>query len=63
MELTIIEHGFKVLKSELEIGPVYHRVMRMRLKAAKVGLSPEQSAGLKARQVKQPTNGGQMTLL
>jgi transposase len=61
--LADIERGFKVLKSELEIGPVYHRlpvrirahasicfmalilhrVMRMRLKAADAGLSPERA--------------------
>ena len=61
--LADIERGFKVLKSELEIGPVYHRlperirahaticfmalilhrVMRMRLKAANAGLSPERA--------------------
>ena len=55
--------GFKVLKSELEIGPVYHRlperirahasicfmalivhrVMRMRLKAANAGITPERA--------------------
>lgn len=59
--LADIERGFKVLKSELEIGPVYHRlperirahasicfmalilhrVMRMRLRAANAGISPE----------------------
>ena len=59
--LADIERGFKVLKSELEIGPVYHRlperirahasicfmalilhrVMRMRLRAANTGLTPE----------------------
>lgn len=61
--LADIERGFRTLKSELEIGPVYHRlpdrirahaslcfmalilyrVMRMRLKAARAGLSPERS--------------------
>lgn len=61
--LADIERGFKVLKSELEIGPVYHRlperirahaaicfmalilhrVMRMRLKAAEAGVSPERA--------------------
>lgn len=61
--LADIERGFKVLKSELEIGPVYHRlpvrirahalicfmalilhrVMRLRLKAADAGLSPERA--------------------
>ena len=59
--LADIERGFKVLKSELEIGPVYHRlperirahasicfmalilhrVMRMRLRDANRGISPE----------------------
>ena len=59
--LADIERGFKVLKSELEIGPVcrrlperirahasicfmaliLHRVMRMRLRAANTGLTPE----------------------
>jgi len=59
--LADIERGFRVLKSEIEIAPVYHRlpkrirahagicfmalllhrVMRMRLKAKGVGLSPE----------------------
>lgn len=61
--LADIERGFKVLKSELEIGPVYHRlpqrirahaaicfmalilhrIMRMRLKAAEAGVSPERA--------------------
>lgn len=61
--LADIERGFKVLKSELEIGPVYHRlperirahasicfmalilhrVMRMRLRAAKTGVTPERA--------------------
>lgn len=61
--LADIERGFKVLKSELEIGPVYHRlperirahasicfmalilhrVMRMRLRAANTGLTPERA--------------------
>lgn len=61
--LADIERGFKILKSELEIGPVYHRlpdrirahaaicfmalilyrVMRLRLKAANAGLSPERA--------------------
>ena len=61
--LADIERGFKVLKSELEIGPVYHRlperirahasicfmalilhrVMRMRLKAANAGITPERA--------------------
>lgn len=61
--LADIERGFKVLKSELEIGPVYHRlperirahaaicfmalilhrVVRMRLKAADAGVSPERA--------------------
>ena len=61
--LADIEHGFKVLKSELEIGPVYHRlpdrirahasicfmalvlhrVMRMRLRAANSGLTPQRA--------------------
>ena len=61
--LADIERGFKVLKSELEIGPVYHRlperirahasicfmalilhrVMRMRLREGKTGLTPERA--------------------
>jgi hypothetical protein len=61
--LADIERGFKVLKSELAIGPVYHRlperirahasicfmalilhrVMRMRLRAADTGLTPERA--------------------
>ena len=61
--LADIERGFKVLKSELEIGPVYHRlperirahasicfmalilhrVMRMRLRAASTGFTPERA--------------------
>lgn len=61
--LADIERGFKVLKSELEIGPVYHRlperirahasicfmalilhrVMRMRLRAADTGITPERA--------------------
>ncbi len=61
--LADIERGFKVLKSEIGIGPLYHRlperirahaaicfialilyrVMRMRLKAANSGLSPERA--------------------
>ena len=61
--LADIERGFKVLKSELEIGPVYHRlperirahasicfmalilhrVMRMRLRAASTGVTPERA--------------------
>jgi transposase len=61
--LADIERGFKVLKSELEIGPVYHRlperirahasicfmalilhrVMRMRLRAANSGVTPERA--------------------
>ena len=61
--LADIERGFKVLKSELEIGPVYHRlperirahasicfmalilhrVMRMRLRAANTGTTPERA--------------------
>ena len=61
--LADIERGFKVLKSELEIGPVYHRlperirahasicfmalilhrVMRMRLRAANTGVTPERA--------------------
>jgi transposase len=61
--LADIERGFKVLKSELEIGPVYHRlpqrirahasicfmalilhrVMRMRLRAAGTGVTPERA--------------------
>ena len=61
--LADIERGFKVLKSELEIGPVYHRlperirahasicfmalilhrVMRMRLRAANTGITPERA--------------------
>lgn len=112
--LADIERGFKVLKSELEIGPVYHRlperirahasicfmalilhrVMRMRLRAAKTGITPEralqglkkiqhhrvsingaaplsgvssmtaeQSAVLKALQVKTPAKTEQISLL
>ena len=61
--LADIERGFKVLKSELEIGPAYHRlperirahasicfmalilhrVMRMRLRAADTGITPERA--------------------
>lgn len=61
--LADIERGFRVLKSELEIGPCYHRlperirahaaicfmalilyrVMRSRLHAANIGLSPERA--------------------
>ena len=61
--LADIERGFKVLKSELEIGPVYHRlperirahaaicfmalvlhrVMRLRLRAANTGITPERA--------------------
>ena len=61
--LADIERGFKVLKSELEIGPVFHRlpdrirahamicfmalilhrVIRMRLRAAHTGISPERA--------------------
>jgi transposase len=61
--LADIERGFTVLKSELEIGPVYHRlperirahasicfmalilhrVMRMRLRAANAGVTPERA--------------------
>ena len=61
--LADIERGFKVLKSELEIGPVYHRlperirahasicfmalilhrVMRMRLRQANTGVTPERA--------------------
>ena len=61
--LADIERGFKVLKSEIEIGPVYHRlperirahasicfmalvlhrVMRMRLRAANTGITPQQA--------------------
>lgn len=61
--LADIERGFKVLKSQIEIGPIYHRlpdrirahaaicfmalilyrVMRLRLKAAAVELSPERA--------------------
>jgi transposase len=61
--LADIERGFKVLKSELEIGPVYHRlperirahasicfmalilhrVMRLRLRAASTGITPERA--------------------
>jgi hypothetical protein len=62
-ELADIERGFRVLKSEIEIGPVYHRlpqrirahaaicfmalilyrVMRAKLRAADVKLSPERA--------------------
>ena len=61
--LADIERGFKVLKSELAIGPVYHRlperirahasicfmalilhrVMRMRLRSANTGVTPERA--------------------
>jgi transposase len=61
--LADIERGFKVLKAELEIGPVFHRlpdrirahalicfmalilhrVMRMRLRAANAGITPERA--------------------
>jgi transposase len=61
--LADIERGFRVLKSEIEIGPVFHRlpdrirahasicflalilyrVMRQRLSAAEIGLSPERA--------------------
>ena len=61
--LADIERGFKVLKSELEIGPVYHRlperirahaaicfmalvlhrVIRLRLRAANAGITPERA--------------------
>ena len=61
--LADIERGFKVLKSELDIGPVYHRlperirahasicfmalilhrVMRMRLRTASTGITPERA--------------------
>jgi hypothetical protein len=61
--LADIERAFKVLKSELEIGPVYHRlperirahasicfmalilhrVMRMRLRQADTGITPERA--------------------
>jgi transposase len=61
--LADIERGFRVLKSEIEIGPLYHRlperiqahaalcfmalilyrVMRLRLKAANMALSPERA--------------------
>ena len=61
--LADIERGFQVLKSELEMGPVYHRlperirahasicfmalvlhrVMRMRLRAANTGITPERA--------------------
>ena len=61
--LAYIERGFKVLKSELEIGPVYHRlperirahasicfmalilhrVMRIRLRSANSGVTPERA--------------------
>ncbi len=61
--LADIERGFRVLKSQIEIGPVYHRlpdrirahamlcfialilhrIMRMRLKAADTGLSPDRA--------------------
>ena len=63
ISLADIERGFKVLKAELEIGPVYHRlperirahasicfmalilhrVMRMRLRAANTGTTPERA--------------------
>ena len=77
--LADIERGFKVLKSELEIGPVYHRlperirahasicfmalvlhrVMRMRLRAANTGITPERALqSLKRIQHHRVTLGG-----
>lgn len=67
--LADIERGFRVLKSEIEIGPVYHRlpdrirahamicfmalilyrVMRARLSASNMGLSPERALSLLRR--------------
>ncbi|MBP0628117.1 IS1634 family transposase [Cupriavidus sp. AcVe19-1a] len=64
--LADIERGFRVLKSEIEIGPVYHRlperirahaaicfmalilyrVMRMRLQAANIELSPTRALAM-----------------
>ncbi len=61
--LLAFERGFKVIKSEIEIGPIYHRlpdrirahaqicfialilhrVIRSRLKAASIGLSPDRA--------------------
>lgn len=77
--LADIERGFKVLKSELEIGPVYHRlperirahasicfmalilhrVMRMRLRSANAGVTPERALqSLKRIQHHRVTIGG-----
>ena len=50
--LADIERGFRVLKSEIEIGPIYHRlpdrlvlyrVMRSRLRQSDAELSPERA--------------------
>jgi transposase len=81
--LADIERGFKVLKSELEIGPVYHRlperirahasicfmalilhrVMRMRLRAADTGITPERAlAALKRIQHHQVSINGAPSL-
>ena len=81
--LADIERGFKVLKSELEIGPVYHRlperirahasicfmalilhrVMRMRLRAANAGVTPERALqSLKRIQHHRVTIGGAQPL-
>jgi transposase len=81
--LADIERGFKVLKSELEIGPVYHRlperirahasicfmalilhrVMRMRLRAADTGITPERAlAALKRIQHHQVSIDGAPSL-
>jgi transposase len=81
--LADIERGFKVLKSELEIGPVYHRlperirahasicfmalilhrVMRMRLRAANTGITPERAlAALKRIQHHQVSINGAPSL-
>ena len=81
--LADIERGFKVLKSELEIGPVYHRlperirahasicfmalilhrVMRMRLRAADTGVTPERAlAALKRIQHHQVSINGAPSL-
>ncbi len=81
--LADIERGFKVLKSELEIGPLYHRlperirahasicfmalilhrVMRMRLRAADTGITPERAlAALKRIQHHQVSINGAPSL-
>lgn len=83
--LADIERGFRVLKSEIEIGPVFHRlpqrirahacicfmalvlyrVIRSRLKAADVGLSPERAMEQLQRighhQIRLPQSGRSIT--